>query len=273
MKKVLLYFLLFSSSFLHAQFYELGLGGSGTLFHGDVGAVGTNAQGVYGFLPNQPVGQITLRRQYNWHWSTRMNYYRGYVGASDAWARDDFKLNRGIAFRTEISEFSYMTEFNFWPYGTGTKFKRSFYIFGGLGLTFYNPQGFYQDEWHNLRELGTEGQQTELSDQLFYGNTTLTVPFGMGYRQSLGRDFSLSAEIGWRRYGTDYMDDTSGDYVDAVALEEERNAVAAYFSNPGNVSYSNGLARGTAEQRDWTIFAGLTIFYNLSPRDERCSGF
>jgi hypothetical protein len=33
------------------------------------------------------------------------------------------------------------------------------------------------------------------------------------------------------------------------------------------------LARGTAEQRDWTIFAGLTLFYNLSPRDERCSGF
>ena len=42
MKKVLLYFLLFSSSFLHAQFYELGLGGSGTLFHGDVGAVVDN---------------------------------------------------------------------------------------------------------------------------------------------------------------------------------------------------------------------------------------
>ena len=52
MKKAILYFLLFSSYFLHAQFYELGLGGSGTLFHGDVGAVGANAQGVYGFLPN-----------------------------------------------------------------------------------------------------------------------------------------------------------------------------------------------------------------------------
>ena len=108
---------------------------------------------------------------------------------------------------------------------------------------------------------------------MFYGNATLSVPFGMGYRQSLGRDFSLAAELGWRRYGTDYMDDTSGDFVDAAALEEERGAVAAYFSNPGNVSYSNGLARGTAEQRDWTIFAGLTLFYNLSPRDERCSGF
>ena len=52
----------------HAGVVGVGVGGSGTLFHGDVGAVGTNAQGGYGFLPNQPAGQITLRRQYNWHW-------------------------------------------------------------------------------------------------------------------------------------------------------------------------------------------------------------
>jgi hypothetical protein len=69
------------------------------------------------------------------------------------------------------------------------------------------------------------------------------------------------------------MDDTSGDYVNAVDLAEERNAMAAYFANPGNVAYSNGLARGNANTTDWAIFAGVTIFYNLSPRDERCSGF
>ena len=67
-------FLGLSTSML-GQFYELGLGGSGTLFHGDVGAVGTAAQGAYGFTPNQPAGQITLRRQFNWHWSTRLKLY------------------------------------------------------------------------------------------------------------------------------------------------------------------------------------------------------
>ena len=124
-----------------------------------------------------------------------------------------------------------------------------------------------------MRPLGTEGQQTDLSDQLFYGTTTITVPMGMGYRRSLARDWSMTAEVGWRRYGSDYMDDTSGDYVNAVDLAEERNAMAAYFANPGNVPYSNGLARGNANTTDWAIFAGVTIFYNLSPRDERCSGF
>ena len=28
---------------------------------------------------------------------------------NESWAKDDFKLNRDIAFRTELSEFSYMT--------------------------------------------------------------------------------------------------------------------------------------------------------------------
>lgn len=258
---------------LRAQFYELGIGGGGTMFNGDVGAVGLSAQGSNGFVPNQPVGVITLRRQFNWHWSTRFNYSLGYVGSSDAWSKDDFKQARDITFRTRVGEISYLTEFNFWPYGTGTKYKQSFYIFGGLGLTAYNPQGKYNEEWVDLRPMGTEGQQSDLSDQLFYGNTTLTVPFGMGYRQSLGRDWSMTAEVGWRRYGSDYLDDTSGDYVDASDLLDLRGEQAAYFSNPGSVDYSTGLARGNANTRDWSIFASVTIFYNLSPRDERCSGF
>ena len=49
-----------------------------------------------------------------------------------------------------------MTEFNFWPYATGSKKKQSFYIFGGIGLTGYNPQGVYDDQWVDLRPLGTD---------------------------------------------------------------------------------------------------------------------
>ena len=44
-------------------------------------------------------------------------------------------------------------------------------------------------------DLWAEGQQTDLSDQLFYGTTTITVPMGMGYRRSLARDWSMTAEV------------------------------------------------------------------------------
>ena len=256
-----------------AQHYELGFGGGGSLFHGDVGAVALNAEGIRGIFPNQPLGTITLRRQFNWHWSTRFNFSRGYLGSSDSWAKDDFKRHRAIDFRTEINEFALMTEFNFWPYATGSKKKQSFYIFGGIGLTGYNPQGIFENQWEDLRPLGTEGQQTALSSQLFYSTTTLTVPFGIGFRRSLGRDISMTAEIGWRSYGSDYIDDTSVDYVDASELAQERSVMAAYFANPGNVPYTNGLARGNANVKDWSIFVGITLFYNLNPRNERCREF
>ena len=130
---------------MRAQHYELGFGGGGSLFHGDVGAVALNAEGIRGIFPNQPLGTITLRRQFNWHWSTRFNFSRGYLGSSDSWAKDDFKRHRAIDFRTEINEFALMTEFNFWPYATGSKKKQSFYIFGGIGLTGYNPQGIFEN--------------------------------------------------------------------------------------------------------------------------------
>ena len=272
-RSVFTFLLLVVSWTASAQFYELGLGGGGTLFHGDVGAVAFNAKGASGFVPNQSYSTATLRRQFNWHWSTRFNYTRGTIGSSDSRTKDDFKLARNIEFRTAVDEFALMTEFNYWPYTTGTKRNQTFYMFSGIALTFYNPQGEYNEEWVDLRQLGTEGQQTDLSDQLFYGESTITLPMGIGYRRSFARDWSMTAEIGWRRYGSDYMDDTSGDYVNAVDLAEERNAMAAYFANPGNVPYSNGLARGNANTRDWAIFAGVTIFYNLSPRDERCSRF
>ena len=272
-KITLCFALLLSSASLWSQSYELGLGVGGTLFHGDVGAVGFNAEGGYGFLPNQPYANVTLRRQFNWHWSTRVNFSRGYLEANDLWAKDDFKSNREISVRTEVSEFAMMTEFNFWPYTTGSKFNQTFYIFAGLGITAYNPQGLWNDEFVDLRPLETEGQQTYLANQLYYGNTTLTVPFGLGFRRAIARDWSFSTELGWRRYGSDYIDDTSGDYVDAMDLLDVRNEQSAYFSNPGNVPYVPGLARGNANTRDWSIFAGVTIFYNLSPRDERCSAF
>lgn len=249
------------------KYTEIGLGTSGTYFHGDVGQVN--------ILPSQSANQLVIRNQYGWHWGTRVSYTRGFLSGSDLIAPQLALRHRGISFRTEIQEFAFMAEFNYWPYATGTKYKQSFFLFGGLGLTQYNPQGFQNLDsvFIDLRPLGTEGQGTDLSNTLPYGNLTTTLPFGLGYRRSIARDFSISVEMGWRRYGSDYLDDTSGKYVDAELLELEKGEWAAYFSNPGNVQPSEGLYRGNPDNRDWSIFAGVTIFYNIVPRNERCEGF
>lgn len=247
------------------QFTELGFGGGGTYLHGDVGALTV--------LPTDYQGHLSLRRQYNWHWATRLNYTRGFLKQDDQWSSREFPAARNIAVRTEFGEVSYAVEFNYWPYATGTKYNQSFFIFAGFGLTAYTPRGLYNDTWYDLRELGTEGQGTELANSLPYNDLALTYPLGIGYRRSFSRDFSMAAEVGWRKYGTDYIDDTSDKYVDAAELADLRGEVAGYFANPGNVNYVPGLYRGNPNTNDWSIFAGITIYYNLSPRNERCDGF
>jgi hypothetical protein len=266
MKRVLIVLVVLTTAFsARAQFFELGAGMAGTYLRGDVGA--------QTLLPTDFAGNISLRRQYNWHWGTRVSYTHGFLKADDAWSNKSVQQARDIAVRTEVGEFSGVVEFNYWPYATGSKFDKSFYLFAGLAFTAYTPRGLYNDQWYDLRALGTEGQGTELSNTLMYNDLAIAVPMGIGYRHSISRDFSFAAEIGWRRYGTDFIDDTSGKYVDSEELGALRGLAAAHFANPGNVDYVQGLYRGTPETNDWSIFAGLTIFYNLSPRNERCDGF
>lgn len=251
------------------KYHEVGLGAATTHYYGDIGAVQ--------WLPVEGagLGQLTVRSQWGWHWSTRWNFSQGQLVGNDAWSASQAKLNRGISFKTGIREAALLTEFNFWPYATGSKFTKSFYVFAGLGLTEYTPEGFDPDreQWVDLRSLGTEGQNTELADLLPYGTLSSTTLMGMGYRHGLGRDFSATLELGWRRYGSDYIDDTSGKYVHPELLAQENGDLAAYFSNPGGVPFDNGLYRGNPNTKDWAIFAGVTIFYNIVPRNERCEGF
>ena len=182
MIRYILLILMFTlSNSMRAQYYELGFGGGGSVFHGDVGAVALNAEGIRGILPNQPIGTITLRRQFNWHWSTRFNFSKGYLGSSDSWAKDDFKSNRGIDFRTEINEFALMTEFNFWPYATGSKKKQSFYIFGGIGLTGYNPQGVYDDQWVDSKTIGDGGATNSIIKSAFLRYYHINGSHGNGF--------------------------------------------------------------------------------------------
>jgi hypothetical protein len=252
-----------------AQLTELGIYGGGTNFLGDVGN-----QSIH--LPQSWVAGITLRHQFNEHYGIRFQGRLGELKNSDAMSNWVHKQERNLSFRTPIWEAAVMVEFNFFEYVTGSKKKNhSPYIFWGVGLFGFNPQAQYTDgEWYDLQPLGTEGQGTQLNATGKYGLAGLSMPFGIGYRWSIGNSASFAIETGFRRTSSDYIDDAGGSYVNSILLEEEAGTLAAYFADRSlTQTDKTGYARANDQNNDWYVFTGFHLFIALTPKNERCSRF
>jgi hypothetical protein len=260
-------FLLAFSS--HAQYNEIGVFGGGTNFLGDVGNQAAS-------LPQGWVAGISFRHRFDYHYGIRAQASMGTLANNDASSSWVSKQERNLSFQSSIWEVSLMLEINFLEFVTGSKKKNhSPYLFGGIALFGFNPQAQYTDgEWYDLQPLGTEGQGTNLNATGKYGLAGISMPFGMGYRWSVGPSISIAAEIGFRSTSTDYIDDTGGTYVNTTALAAQSGDIAAYFSDRSlSDTDKTGYARGNDQHNDWYVFSGIHIYFALTPKNERCSGF
>lgn len=249
-----------------SQLAEIGVFGGTTLFMGDVGH------------PVKPKGYVVggiYRFQFDEYYALRFHGMYGKTAGYDAEATSDFKINRNQSFESDLIEGAVLIEFNFFEYITGSRKKRHTpYIFGGIGVFKYNPTSVYNGEVYELQPLGTEGQGSSLSPNNNYGLIGLNIPFGLGYRWSLGDNTSMTFEIGFRTTTTDYLDDVSGYYVDKDILAAENGEAAAYFSDRSLTDTDKtGTLRGDDSHNDWYTFGGVTFFFALTPQKERCSRF
>lgn len=252
-----------------AQFTELGLFGGGTNFLGDVGNQNIHA-------PQSWVGGLAFRYQFNKHYGIRFMGNQGMLINDDALSTWQARQNRNQHFRTSIWEAGVMLEINFLPYITGSKkMNHSPYIFGGIAIFGFIPQAQYTDgKWYDLQPMGTEGQGTAQNATGRYGLAGMSLPFGIGYRWSIGPSFSVALETGLRTTSTDYLDDTSGKYVNTNQLAEDRGALAAYFADRSITDTDkSGYDRGNSANNDWYVFSGIHIYFALTPKNERCSRF
>ena len=262
--------ILFSFSLLaKAQFSELGIFAGGTNFLGDVGN-----QQIH--LPQGWVAGINYRYQFNPHYGIRFMGNLGELANDDANSNWVAKQERNQRFRSSIWEVGVLVEINFLEYITGSrKMNHSPYIFGGLAIFGFNPQAQYLDgKWYDLQPLGTEGQGTAQNPTGKYGLAGISLPFGIGYRWSLGNNFSFALETGLRTTSTDYLDDTSGEYANTTQLAIDRGEVAAWFADRSlSDTDKTGYNRGNDANKDWYVFTGFHIYIALTPKNERCSRF
>ncbi len=212
-------------------------------------------------------------------------FHYGIIAGNDALTEEPFRKNRNIHFKSNVFELSVKGEFRLLESKPrarykliGVKSRRAggeLYVFGGIGITYFNPKANYNGEWVELKPLGTEGQN--FSDGIApYSNFTPVFPLGFGYRHNVTGQLSIGLEIAHRITLTDYMDDTSGKYYDKGAILAQDGPVAAHFSDPslGYRTNPDGgvvpmkvdpLQRGDPEDNDSYFFVVATISYKLTP--------
>ncbi|MEW6467468.1 MAG: DUF6089 family protein [Bacteroidota bacterium] len=225
----------------------------------------------------QPAGGVIYRYNFNPRFSVKGNLLFGNIMGDDARSDVPSQITRNYAFKSPINELAAEVEFNFLPFTTGDP-KTPFtpYVFGGLAVYKFNPQGQIGNNWYALQPLGTEGQGTPLSSDKKYKLIQMSLPFGVGLKFNIAQRVGVSLEWGFRKTFTDYLDDVSKSYVDPNQLAGYNGPTAAYFADTSvnTVPGSNvGKQRGDSSTKDWYSFAGIMLTFKLKGRVGQCYSY
>lgn len=190
-------------------------------------------------------------------------YHQGKISGSDLNSIAPELRRRNLNFQTDLHALGSQLEITFSHFGERRKSIASSYFFGGVTQMFFNPKTKYQDQWVELRELGTEGQGME-GMKPKYALNTLTFPLGLGMKVNFTRMTSLGFEAGIHLSQTDYLDDVSGDYPNLLLLSAH-NPLAATLSyrepeyDDEASATPNSLQRGNPKDKDMIVFVELNF--------------
>ncbi|MCP4520221.1 MAG: outer membrane beta-barrel protein [Cytophagales bacterium] len=145
---------------------------------------------------------INTRSIYTEHFSvyTHLNFFR--LSSEDA-----ENEVRNLSFRSDNIAFAIGGYYMFTKYRVKSQYQSKInpYVGVGLGGVFFNPKTLYENEWHSLHGLNTEGQ--------YYGKFAWQIPLHIGLRFRVTDWVAIGFEYSYYFTFTDYLDDVSGNYV------------------------------------------------------------
>lgn len=188
-----------------------------------------------------PVVGGLFRQNFNKRWSLRLVGSYGRVSGSDSQKFNGMQRNRGVNFRSSITELSGQVEFNFLPFSAADDKTQPYtpFIFAGLGAFRFNPKG----NFGGLSRVDLRAQHIEGKS---YSKISLTVPFGIGFKFMVNQRVFLTLDYGLRKTFTDYIDDVS------TTLPETK------------------VQRGDSQSKDWYAFAGATLSIRIGKKYTSC---
>lgn len=256
------FFLLVSFFPLYSQKAELGFTGGVSLYNGDLSP---REYGLY-FRELNPAFGVFGRINANPYLSIRLGLTQAKVtGDAINTAYPDRMLN----FRSNITELALTGEFM--PFQSGgyrAKVAMAPYLFAGAAAYRFNPQTLYDNNWIDLRPLGTEGQGLPGYERP-YSLTQIAIPLGVGIKFTFHQAWSLGLEFGARKLFNDHLDDISSAEVNYLDVLTGNGTLAATLSNPtikepADVTYMRGGA-----YKDWYYIGGATLSFRLSETKSR----
>lgn len=245
-------FICFSFS-LQAQTWELGLGGGGSAYMGDLNQY--NPVKLSGFAAS---GFVI--RNFNGYFSAKLAYTIGSIAAADSNSSSAQFRERNLSFKTSLSEISLIGEFNFMEYIAGVSNNRyTPFLYLGISSISYNPQTLYQGRIYDLRPLRTEGEAKQ------YAKTAIAIPYGVGIKYNFTGNWSAIADIGYRQPKTDYLDDVSGNYPTPSKLPGDLSRALSDRSGEKSVLNEGtpGTQRGDYRAHDTCMFLQISISYTF----------
>lgn len=164
------------------QTYELGAFTGLALYKGDISNMPN---------PTNLGGDIVIMGRYNidYYSTIRINISEGVISGKDNNTNQTLGSRRNTSFQTGIGELSFIYEHNFFPYRKEKeRIITTPYAFGGLGFFgFRTSGGAEQPEKNGFNPV---------------------IPFGVGTKTMLNKNWNLNFEFGTRKTFTDYLDNT-----------------------------------------------------------------
>ena len=257
------------------QSKEVGLTFGTAYYKGDL-----NPEKHFGGRLNGGVGGY-YRHNFSGRLSMRINLFKGMLEAWDEDSDDPWQRNRNLHFRNNITELSALFEINYLEHRLGNPGDRlTAFLFTGLGFFNHMPEASLDGNWIPLQPLGTEGQGTSWGESLAltpYATAGVSLPFGFGFKVNMGPFTALCIEWGVRKTWTDYLDDVSGSYADALVLFQERGELSEQLADrsiipEGGEGNQAGLQRGDPGQTDAYGFMAASLSFRISKKPTTCWG-
>jgi len=166
------------------------------------------------------------------------------------------RKERNLSFKSNNTELNFAARYNLFPEGERFYQRKpvNFYLFTGLGLTWFSPTAKLNGKRYTLRTLETEGVK--------YAPFTAVIPLGGGIKLMVSPYFNLVLEGGYRLTFTDYLDDVSTVYIDQSSFTDPIAAALADRSPELGLDVKSvGAQRGSPEQNDGYFILNVKVEY------------